>query len=157
MSSDQGRSTDEGTQGDEQTESAVALRAALLRATRNAALLCLVAAMVTAGIAYLVVGTAGVWGAVVGYALAFAFLATTTLVGSRTAGGDPVRVATAVLGSWLVKVLIVGGVLYALREATFYDPVTLFVGIVIGMVITLWVEYRALTAARIPYVDTSGR
>ncbi len=52
---------------------------------------------------------------------------------------------------------MVGGVLYALREAAFYDPVTLFIGIVVGMVITLWVEYRALTSARIPYVDTTGR
>lgn len=157
MSSFHGGSNDEGTEGNQQTEGVVTLRAALLRATRNAALLSLAAAIVTAGIAYLVVGTTGVWGAVIGYALAFAFLATTTLVGSRTAGDDPVRVAAFVLGSWLVKVLIVGGVLYALRGATFYDPVTLFVGIVVGMVITLWVEYRALTSARIPYVDTSGR
>ena len=136
---------------------AAALRAALLRATRTAALLCLVAAVVTAGVAYAVVGLPGVWGTVVGYGLALAFLATTTLVGSRTAGGDPVRVAGAVLGSWLVKVVVVGVVLYLLRDATFYDPVALFAGIVVGMVITLWVEYRTLTAAQIPYVDTSGR
>ena len=152
MSQDPSRRTDEGA-----GEAALALRAALLRATRTAALLCLVAAVVTAAVAYAVVGVAGVWGAVVGYALALAFLGTTTLVGARTAGGDPVRVAAVVLGSWLLKVLVVGVTLYALRDATFYDPVALFAGIVVGMVITLWVEYRTLTGAQIPYVDTSGR
>ena len=160
MSEDPYRRSDAGGAsgtGEGTGPAAVALRSALLRATRTATLLCLVAALVTAGVAYAVVGSPGVWGAVIGYALALTFLATTTLVGSRTAGGDPVRVAAVVLGSWLVKVLVVGVVLYALRDATFYDPVALFVGIVVGMVITLWVEYRTLTAAQIPYVDTSGR
>ena len=138
-------------------EAGAALRAALRRAVRLATLVCLVAAAVTAGVAFLLVGMPGVWGALVGFAIALAFLATTALVGARTAGGDPVVVAGWVLGSWLVKALLVGAVLFALRDATFYDPVALFAGIVVGMVCTLFAEFRALTTARIPYVDTSGR
>lgn len=138
-------------------EGASALRAALRRAVRLAALVCLAAGLVTAVVAGLLVGWPGVWGALVGFAIALSFLATTSLVGARTAGGDPVVVAGWVLGSWLVKVVVVGLVLVALRDMTFYDPVALFVGIVVGMVSTLWAEYRALTSARIPYVDTSGR
>ncbi len=138
-------------------EAGRALRAALRRAVRTATVVCLAAAAVTAVVAYLLVGAAGVWGALLGFALALVFLATTAAVGARTAGGDPVVVAGWVLGSWLVKVVVVGVVLFTLRDATFYDPVALFVGIVIGMVCTLGAEFRALTAARIPYVDTSGR
>lgn len=138
-------------------EAGAALRAALRRAVRLAVLVCLVAAVVTAVVAYLLVGVPGVWGALVGFAVSLGFLATTALVGARTAGGDPVVVAGWVLGSWLVKVVVVGVVLFALRDATFYDPVALFVGIVVGMVCTLGAEFRAVTTARIPYVDTSGR
>lgn len=143
--------------GSDGGEAGAALRAALRRAVRLATLVCLVAAAVTAAAAWLLVGLPGVWGALLGFAIALAFLATTAVVGARTAGGDPVVVAGWVLGSWLVKVLVVGAVLFALRDATFYDPVALFVGIVVGMVCTLFAEFRALTTARIPYVDTSGR
>lgn len=138
-------------------EGGAALRQALRRAVRLATFVCLVAGALTAAVAGLLVGWPGVWGALVGFAIALGFLATTALVGARTAGGDPVVVAGWVLGSWLVKVVIVGVVLVALRDATFYDPVALFVGIVVGMVCTLFAEFRALTGARIPYVDTSGR
>lgn len=138
-------------------EAGAALRTALRRAVRLAGMVCLAAAAVTAAAAFLLVGTPGVWGALLGFAISLVFLATTALVGARTAGGDPVVVAGWVLGSWLVKVLVVGAVLFVLRDATFYDPVALFVGIVVGMVCTLFAEFRALTTARIPYVDTSGR
>lgn len=146
-----------GTAGTDGGEAGAALRGALRSAVRLATLVCLAAAAVTAVVAYLLVGLPGVWGALLGFAIALVFLATTALVGARTAGGDPVVVAGWVLGSWLVKVVVVGLVLFALRDATFYDPVALFVGIVVGMVCTLFAEFRALTSARIPYVDTSGR
>lgn len=139
------------------TEGSDALRGALRRAVRVSAVICLAAAAVTSVVAFLLVGAPGVWGAVVGYAIAFVFLGTTAVVGARTAGGDPVVVAGWVLGSWLVKVVVVGVALFLLRDATFYDPVAMFVGIVVGMVITLVAEYSALTRARVPYVDTSGR
>jgi len=138
-------------------EGGLALRAALRQAVRLAALVCLAAGLVTAVVAGLLVGQPGVWGALLGFAIALAFLATTALVGARTAGGDPVVVAGWVLGSWLVKVVVVGVALFVLNDMTFYDPVSLFVGIVVGMVCTLYAEFRALTSARIPYVDTSGR
>ncbi|WP_380168820.1 hypothetical protein [Jannaschia sp. R86511] len=138
-------------------EGGLALRAALRRAVRLAALVCLVAGVVTAVVAGLLVGLPGVWGALLGFAIALAFLATTALVGARTAGGDPVVVAGWVLGSWLVKVVVVGVALFVLHDMTFYDPVSLFVGIVVGMLCTLYAEFRALTSARIPYVDTSAR
>jgi hypothetical protein len=138
-------------------EGGLALRAALRRAVRLAVLVCGVAALVSAVVAGLLVGAPGVWGALVGFAIALAFLATTAVVGARTAGGDPVVVAGWVLGSWLVKVVVVGLVLWGLSGLDFYDPVALFVGIVVGMLATLFAEYRALTSARIPYVDTSGR
>ncbi|WP_336923294.1 hypothetical protein [Aquipuribacter sp. SD81] len=144
--------------GDEPVgEAGLALRAALRRAVRLAALACAVAAVLTAVVAGLLVGLPGVWGALVGFAVAFGFLAVTALVGARVAGGDPVVVAGWVLGSWLVKVVVVGAVLWLVRDLDFYDPVALFVGVVVGMVATLFAEYRALTSARIPYVDTSGR
>ncbi len=124
---------------------------------RLAALVCLIAGVVTAVLAGLLVGVSGVWGALLGFAIALAFLATTALVGARTAGGDPVVVAGWVLGSWLAKVVVVGVALFVLNDMTFYDPVSLFVGIVVGMICTLYAEFRALTSAHIPYVDTSGR
>ncbi|MFC5380546.1 hypothetical protein [Aquipuribacter nitratireducens] len=133
-------------------EGGLALRAALRRAVRLAALVCAAAAAVTAAVAGLLVGAPGVWGALIGFAVALAFLGTTALVGARVAGGDPVVVAGWVLGSWLVKVVVVGLVLWGLRGLDFYDPVALFVGIVVGMVATLYAEYRALTTARVPYV-----
>lgn len=138
-------------------EGGAALRAALRKASRTAFVVCLVAGVVTAVVAGLLVGWPGVWGAVVGVGIALAFLATTVLVGARVAGGDPLVVAGAILGSWLVKVVLLIVVLAVLRGQDFYDPAALFAGIVVGMVLTLWAEYRALTSARVPYVEPRGQ
>lgn len=138
-------------------EGSDALRTALRRAVLLSLLACLGAAVVISVVAFLLVGWPGVWGAVLGLAVSLVFLGTTAAVGARTAGGDPVIVAGWVLGSWLVKIVVVGVALFLLKDATFYDPVALFAGIVVGMLITLGAEYRGLTGARVPYVDTSGR
>lgn len=134
-------------------EGGEALRQALRRAVRLATVVCLLAGALTAAVAGLLVGWPGVWGAVVGVGIALAFLVTTALVGARVAGGDPLLVAGAILGSWLVKVVLLVVVLVALRGQDFYDPVALFAGVVVGMLLTLWAEYRALTSARVPYVE----
>ncbi len=138
-------------------ESVAALREALGRTVRLAAVVCLLAGLATAVVAGLLAGWPGVWGGVIGVAISFFFLATTAFVASRVVGGDPLVMAAVILGSWLIKVVVLMAVILALRDAAFVDTWALIAGIGVGVLITLWAEVRELTAVRVPYADTSGR
>jgi hypothetical protein len=116
-----------------------------------------VAGAVLAAVAAAVDGPAGLAGAVVGIGLAVAFLAVTSLVGAVTSGRDPLVMAAALMGSWLVKAVAAVGVLVVVRDAGLGRPLWVGIGILVGVVLSLTVQARLLVTARVPYVDTSSR
>lgn len=139
-----GRSFDEVQAGE---------RAMLRRAMRWT--LVLVGALVVLGsaVGVLVAGTEGLWGALVGAALAALFCATTVWSMQRTVGKPPTVMAGVVMGTWLAKIVVLIVVLAVLRGADFYDPYVLFVVLAIGAIGSALLDYLAVKGARMPYVQ----
>ncbi|MFE4464727.1 hypothetical protein ACFRCR_06350 [Oerskovia sp. NPDC056781] len=104
------------------------------------------------GLGALLAGTAGVWGALMGVAIALVFSGTTIVAMARTARSTPTTTAAVVLGSWLVKIVLLGIVLAVLRNYEFYDRVVFAVVLLVGVIGSALLDYRAVDRGRIPYV-----
>lgn len=120
---------------------------------RTGALAALVALPVAAGLGWLFAGAPGAWGALIGMAIPVGFFAITVVVALATAGMDPTQLGVAVLLSWLGKIVLLLVVLAALRGATFYDRVTLFVALLVGTIGSLLLEGIVVTRTKVPYVE----
>lgn len=104
-------------------------------------------------VGFLVRGTEGLWGALIGAAIAALFTLTTAVIMYATAD-KPMHVTTAsAAGAWLGKMIVLVVVLAVLRDQEFYDKVVLFVVLTLAIVGSLIVEMRGLAAARVPHVD----
>jgi hypothetical protein len=102
---------------------------------------------------FLLGGGPGAWGALIGMGLAVAFFAVTIGVALVTARMDPTRLGIWVLGSWLVKMVLLIVVLALLRDADFYSRPALFVALLIGTAGSLLLEARIVVTTRVPYVE----
>jgi len=117
--------------------------------------LILVAAIAVLGGAagFFLSGTNGLISALIGAAIAFVFSILTILsvfVGSKM---DIAGFYAIVLGGWLLKIVIFGIVLVALRGAEFIDGPLLFTTVVVTVIGTLAVDSYAALRARIPAVE----
>lgn len=128
-------------------------RAVLRTALRDGGLLVAALAVVGSVVGYLVSGPAGVWGALLGAALAAFFSGVTVWSMARTIGKPPATMGAVVMGSWLAKMIVLVVVLVLLRGQDFYDRVVLFVVLLIGAVGSALLDYRAVRAGRLPYTD----
>ncbi|HEY0118321.1 MAG TPA: hypothetical protein VGC04_06055 [Cellulomonas sp.] len=135
------------------SESGSAAEAVFRRALRDVAILLgalLVLGLVVGG---LVAGLPGVWGALIGWGLAVVFSTTTIVAMVRTSRSSPAAMAGVVMGSWLAKVLVVVLVLGLLRPLDFYSAPVLGGVLVIGVIGSALLDYRAVTLGRVPYVE----
>ncbi|PFG40698.1 hypothetical protein ATJ97_3231 [Georgenia soli] len=108
-------------------------------------------------VGYLVAGTPGVWGALMGAGIAALFMVGTVATMMLTAD-KPLPVATAAgVGGWLVKMLLLFGVLLIVRDREFYSPGVFFVVLVLAILGSLGIEMAAVLRARVPTVDLSAR
>ncbi|HEY8372387.1 MAG TPA: hypothetical protein VIL00_06550 [Pseudonocardiaceae bacterium] len=105
---------------------------------------------------WLVAGAAGLWGALLGVAVAAVFLLVTVVVMIVTSNSSPNVTAAALLGSWLLKVVLMMGALWVLRGMTFYHRTVFGVVAIVAMVVLLAAETRAVLAARTPYVEPAS-
>ncbi|WP_251150271.1 hypothetical protein [Cellulosimicrobium sp. Marseille-Q4280] len=150
------RGADERTVGaDEQTigPHGQAVRAVFRTALRD--VLVLLGALTVLGVAVgaLVAGVPGVWGALLGVAVALVFSATTVWAMLRTVDSSPTTTAAVVMGSWLVKMVVLIAVLVVLRGLDFYDR-WVFAGVLlVGVIGSAVMDYRAVNRGRIPYVE----
>jgi hypothetical protein len=128
-------------------------RAILRRAMRDTALL--LGALIVLGctIGVLVAGAAGVWGALLGAAIAAFFCGTTIWSMWRTVGAPPSQMAIVVLGAWLAKIVVLVVVLALLRSADFYDPYVFAAVLLVGAIGSALLDYRAVARGRMPYVQ----
>ncbi|MGO1397686.1 MAG: hypothetical protein ACTHVY_08135 [Brevibacterium yomogidense] len=105
----------------------------------------------------LLTGLPGVWGALIGAVVAFAFFAITAVVMYFTAESSPTTMAAGVLGGFLVKIVGFMGVGIALRGRDFYDPWTLFLTLAVAAIASLIADVVIVQRARLPFVDESAR
>ncbi|PZR52088.1 hypothetical protein DNL40_13650 [Xylanimonas oleitrophica] len=128
-------------------------RAVLRRALRDTGLLLAALAVLGVGVGALVAGTPGVWGALVGVGIAAFFSGTTIWSMLRTVGAPPTQMAVFVMGAWLVKIVVLVGVLALLRGQDFYSREVLMVVLLVGVVGSALLDYRAVARGRVPYVQ----
>jgi hypothetical protein len=108
------------------------------------------------GIGAVVAGLPGVWGALIGAAIALLFSGATTVSMLRTAHSAPGTMMGVVMGTWLGKVVVVIAVLAVLRGMDFYDRYVLAAVVAVAVVGSALLDYRAVSRGRVPYVQPVG-
>lgn len=113
----------------------------------------IVAMVLAAGIGWLVAGSEGAWGGVLGIVIPVAFFSITVIVALVTLRVNPAIFGAAILGSWLVKIILLIVVLALLSGADFYSRPVFFVAFVIGTVGYLLTEAFIVIKTRVPYLE----
>ena len=104
-------------------------------------------------IGWLVNGSPGFWGAVLGIAIPVVFYSITVVVALVTLRVRPEVFGAAILGSWILKIAVLIGVLAVLRDADFYSRGAFFVAFVVGTVGYLVAEALIVVKTRVPFVE----
>jgi hypothetical protein len=127
-------------------------QAPLRAAVRYGTVGLLVLTVVGTSIAWMVDGTPGVWGALMGAAVGGGFIlftAVSVLVSARL----PATTAGAViLGGWLLKMILAFVVLVLLKGRDFYSPGALVAMIVGALFLVLGAETLGVLRQRVPYI-----
>lgn len=142
-----------GSPGERRPAGPTALVTPMRRVLRAGAIASAIALPASAVLGYLFGGAAGAWGAVIGMSLAVAFFGITVGVALFTARMDPTKLGIWVLGSWLLKMVLLIVVLVLLREQDFYSKPALFVALLVGTVGSLLLEAKVVTSTKVPYLE----
>lgn len=102
---------------------------------------------------FLLGGTPGALGGGIGALIAAGFFGVTVIVALVTSRMSPTMLGAVVLGSWLVKMMVLIGVLVGLRSADFYDRTTFGLALLVGTIAALILEAWVVTKTRVPYVE----
>lgn len=126
------------------------VRAVLHRILRGLLVATAVIGVVAVVVGLLVDGVTGLWGALLGVGVALAFCGTTALSMLVALHRPPSILAGIVLGSWLVKMILLIGLLAVIQDLTFYNRYV-FVAVLFAVVLaSLAIDVRAVLTARIP-------
>jgi ATP synthase protein I len=124
------------------------------RIVRGAVLATAAVAVVVVAVAGLLAGAAGVYGALLGSALAIAFFAVTIVAVSVAARVANELMLPAALGTYLLKVIAIAVMLILLRDTTAFDRIAFAVATLIGACVFLVAEMRIALRSRTQYVET---
>lgn len=94
----------------------------------------------------------GIWGVLLGAAIGGGFVLLTVVSVLLTSNTTPATTMTVVLGSWLVKLLVLMGILAWLRTMTFYDTTAFAVTVIAALVVVLATEVWGIMTTRTLYV-----
>ncbi len=109
--------------------------------------------VVAAVVGWFVVGPPGLWGALIGGAIAGSFLLITLVSVLLTAKAAPTVTGAAIMGSWLLKVIVIIVVLALMKDLTFYSKPVFGVVAMLAIVVVLAAETRVVLRAKMLYVD----
>ncbi len=93
------------------------------------------------------------WGILLGGGLAWIFFAFTAFTALRTASLKPQYLGFVVLGSWLIKIILLLCVLAWLRGEEFYSRPAFFATLLLATFAMLTFEALITLKTRVPYVD----
>jgi hypothetical protein len=139
------------------TSRGAAEQAVLRTALRDGLILVAALAVLGSLVGLLVAGLPGLWGGLIGAAIAAFFCGTTVWSMLYTVGKGATTMGAVVMGSWLAKMVVLIAVLVVLTQFDFYDRVVLFVVLLVGAVGSALLDYRAVKNGRITYVEPSGQ
>jgi ATP synthase protein I len=128
-----------------------------VRMARGAALATAAAAPVALGLAWWAAGSKGVLGAAFGLALAIAFFSATLLAVGAAGRVQPELMLPAAVLTFTFKMVVIGLLLFLLRDTTAFDREAFALALVAGTVIYLAAEIRFAMRAKIPYVVTDEK
>jgi ATP synthase protein I len=128
-----------------------------VRMARGAALATAAAAPVALGLAWWAAGSKGVLGAAFGLALAIAFFSATLLAVGAAGRIQPELMLPAAVLTFTFKMVVIGLLLFLLRDTTAFDREAFALALVAGTVIYLAAEIRFAMRAKIPYVVTDEK
>lgn len=131
----------------------VTARQAAIRAAVFGLLAWLIVTVIGIFIGDAVDGSAGFWGSALGAIVAGLFFSVTAVIAVTTTKMGPDKLGFVILGSWLLKIVILMGVLAWLRTEDFYSRPFFFAVLVIQTMVLLALEAVILTRAKVPYVD----
>jgi ATP synthase protein I len=127
------------------------------RIVRGAALATVPVCAVVTVAAALQGGHKGLYGALLGSALAIAFFAVTIVAVSVAGRIDPLLMLPAALGTYLLKVIGIVAFLLLLRGAAWFSHPAFALATVVGACAFMTAEARMILRARVPYVaDPAG-
>jgi hypothetical protein len=72
-----------------------------------------------------------------------------------TARSSAATTGAVIMGTWLVKMIVLIGALVALRPLGFYDRMVLGVVLLVGVLGAALLDYRAVRRGRVPYTEPS--
>lgn len=85
-------------------------------------------------------GLEGIWGVLLGAAIGGGFVLATVGVVLLTSNTSPQTTMVVTLGSWLVKIVVVLGILLVLRQLDFFDHTAMGVTVIAALVVSLAAE-----------------
>ncbi len=104
-------------------------------------------------VGFLVAGSEGVWGALLGAGVALVFSGTTVWSMWRSAHSTPAAMLGIVAGSWLAKMIVLVASLVALQGHDFYSKPVFLVVVLVGVLGSVALDTVNYQRARIPYVE----
>lgn len=128
-----------------------------VRMARGAALATAAAAPLALGLAWWAAGSKGVLGAAFGLALAIAFFSATLLAVGAAGRVQPELMLPAAVLTFTFKMVVIGLLLFLLRDTTAFDREAFALSLVAGTVVYLAAEIRFAMKAKIPYVVTDEK
>jgi hypothetical protein len=134
--------------------SVLKLADAMLRATLVLSVGAIVLAMIVFGIVF---GAHGLLGALVGGAIALASSLATIAVMRFCAALDPMMVMAIVLGSYVVKILILLGLMTLLRGVDALQPYALAITMLVTFMVAAAGEVRAFKRTKIPTIIPTSK
>lgn len=135
------------------TPRGAAEKAVLRAALRDGLILVAGLAVLGSLVGLLVAGVPGLWGGLIGAAIAAFFCGTTVWSMLYTVGKGATTMGAVVMGTWIAKMVVLVAVLLVLTRFDFYDRVVLFVVLLLGAVGSALLDYRAVKNGRITYVE----
>lgn len=128
-------------------------RRPLQRALRYALVATIIIAVASAAVWGGLRDLPGLWGVLIGVGIGFGFAIFTVISVLATANTNPTTTGAVVLGSWLLKIVVLIIVLVVLRDMDFYDPLALFVTVAAVTVAMMASEVWAIVTTNVTYVN----
>jgi hypothetical protein len=113
----------------------------------------LAALVLAAGLGWLVDGSSGMWGGILGIAIPVGFFSITVIVALLTLRVRPEIFGAAILGSWILKLIALIAVLALLSNADFYNKSIFFIAFLVGTIGYLVGEAAIVMKTRVPYIE----
>ena len=147
--------------GDETVSLMPTSQPVLLRAVRWGTVVSVLLVLVFAGIGWLVEGMPGVIGGAIGAGIAGVFLTLTagSIAFANRFSSSPLFMQiffSIVLGAWFLKIVVFFVAALLLKDQPWLNSTMMFIGIIIGVIVSLTVNAVVFARGRIPIANLPG-